>query len=761
MEKSPDEAKRGSVVITSFLKYFFCFVLLVLTGSAQGRLIAFYPFEGSFEDVLGDPQKTFIPANNPVFVPGLYGQAVSFNGIDQTAVTTSFVVQDFSIVFWIQTTDFQPGGNRKFWNGKGILSADYEGCTDEIGDWAVCLENTDKAGFGIGGFCDDVYDVLSLTPINDGQWHFVCCTRNGSTGEYKIYVDEGPAEETYSLTPVYPRKPLPLYLASTSGEPGKFLNAWIDQLAVFDHVLTQTEIDGIRLHGIHPPLKAVRISPLPDPPVPSQVLLRWTHPNRVESYRLYLDTDPARVAEPNLPAVPMLIGGLEIAPASSSDPNGSLLFDGVEPNQTYYWRVDTLVIEPNWLCVIPDTNEPCWNHYTWVKGDVWSFASYSESLTFFGTLEDRYVLPDLMTLRMPSAPQVEWSIEAVSARPILTFQWLCNGQPLPINETKYTEERSIETPFHILSRLTIHNAGEQDEGVYRVRVVLDNLEEYESVPASLYVSSERIVHRWSLNENLEDSVGDADASAMDPLGGRISLEDGAAVFASEERLSGDPNAHFIDLPNGLLSALGNNLTLMVWFTAESAAANQPVFSFGISEEGEGQSGTPAGSRHLMLTPQNDHPTYPKMMFESRLGGSVQVLTAPPAPPGQEICAAVVWSSPEQTMRLYVNGQLKETANLNGRLSDLDDRNNWLGRSQIASHPLFQGRINELRIYNVPLSEPWIQALYENGPDSDPLEADPCLEVNPFDANRDCVVDIADFAVFAENWLWCGRLSCLE
>jgi hypothetical protein len=733
----------------------------VLFSFAEGKLVAFYPFEGNLANQLGEAQKDFVPLNDPCFVSGIEGLAVSFNGINQTAVTTSFVVDDFSIVFWIRTTDSMPGGNRKFWNGKGIVSAEVEGCTNETGDWGISLQDYDKAAFGIGGFCDDVYDVHSSSPINDGSWHFVCCTRNGTTGQYAIYVDEGPAEEVHVLTPVYPRKPVPMYLASTNNESGKFLNASIDQLAFYDHVLTQAEIDAIRLYGIHPPAKAVRLNPPPDSPVPYQILLEWTHPGPVLLYKLYLDTQPDRVADPNLPAEPMLVAGEEILPISPTDPNGTFLFDAVEPNQTYYWRVDTCVMEPNWLCIIPETNEPCWNIRTWVKGDVWSFSSYPQWLTFSGTLEDRYLLPDPMTLRMPLQPQVEWTLEAVSARPILLFEWLKDGRPLLIDGRTYSEERSVNTDFHILSRLTIHNVQEENEGLYRVRVVLDNLDEYESDPAALFVSSEKIVHRWRLNENLEDAVGDANALEVDPLGDRIRLLNGAAVFEPDSKSSADPNAHFLDLPDGLLSSLGSSMTLMIWFAAENPVPNQPVFSFGISGQGERQTGPPEGSQYLMLLARDDNPTHPRMVFESRLSGTVQRLSAPPAPPNQELCAALVWSHPEQAMRLYLNGQLMDAAGLNGRLSDLDDRSNWLGRSLISTHPLFAGRIDEVRIYNVPLSEPWIRALAEGGPDGDPLNVDPCLTPNPVDANGDCAVNLADLAVLAEHWLWCGRLSCLE
>ena len=221
--------------------------------------------------------------------------------------------------------------------------------------------------FGIGGFCDDTHDVQSETAINDGQWHFICCTRNGTTGEYKIYVDEGQAQDSHELFPVYPRQPLPMYLASINSEPGKFLNDRIDELAFFDHVLAQNEIDLIRIHGIQVPARAMRIAPTENVAVPYQTLLQWTHPGIVESYRLYLDTDPLRVADPNLPWQTLLIAGEQIQPASPSDPNAFFLFDQVQIGTDYYWRVDSLVSN-NWLA-LPAAN-PRWNIHTWTKGEV-------------------------------------------------------------------------------------------------------------------------------------------------------------------------------------------------------------------------------------------------------------------------------------------------------------------------------------------------------------------------------------------------------
>ena len=762
-----EETARGIAVIL-YLRYLVIAALFAMnTGFLCADIIAYYPFEGDYQDALGDLQKAFSPIGDLIFVSGHTGSAVSFDGIDDTAVTTSFVVDDFSIAFWVKTTDVQPGGFNKFWNGKGLVNAYYPECGNDIGDWGISLEDTDKAGFGIGGECDETYDVQSVTAINDGLWHFVCCTRNGTTGEYKVYVDDGPAEDSRQHLPVYPRKPVALYLASVNNEPGKFLNGFLDELVFFDHVLSQGEIDALREHGVFLPSKAVLKSPANGTAnIPYQAALQWTHPGIVNRYKIYLDTNAQLVEEPNLPYQPMLLEGTELFPASSTDPNASYIFDPVEINQEYYWRVDSLVAEPNWSDINPDSNEPGMDVYTWVKGDVWSFSGLPETVLFTES-QDQYILPDPVTHQMPISPDIHFSVDLDAARPIISLEWLKDDIPIMIDGLKYSAD-TMQDPASASTTLTIYSAEEADEGRYAVRVTLDTMDQFSSPGASLYVSSEMIAHRYSFSGSAEDSAGDADGVIVDPNNFNITFENGQIVFDSSNDgdgsndTSGDPNAHFVDLPNGLLSSLGNNMTLMVWFTWDDQADGrmERVFDFGINAAGlEGQSTGGQNSEYLMLTPQNNSFTNPKMQFESRFASSVQSLTAPPATPEQEVCTAVTWSSADDKMRMYVNGEEVDETDLNAKLSDLDDRNNWLGRSEWPGDKLFVGKINELRIYNIPLTGPWIKAIYQKGPDHDPLDADPCLFESPMDANGDCVVDLADFAVFAENWLWCGLLSC--
>ncbi len=66
--------------------------------------------------------------------------------------------------------------------------------------------------------------------------------------------------------------------------------------------------------------------------------------------------------------------------------------------------------------------------------------------------------------------------------------------------------------------------------------------------------------------------------------------------------------------------------------------------------------------------------------------------------GVENHFAVTWDTVNDVQRLYVNGVLVGSSPLLIDLVDVEDVNNWLGRSQWAD-PLFDGLYNEFRIYD--------------------------------------------------------------
>lgn len=743
----------------------------------HGDLIAYYSFENTLDDILGDPAKSFTggPGGEmSLYISAFRGQGLSFDGIDDYAVTDSFVTHDFSIVVWVNTQDTYPGGDEKFWNGKGIVNAEAPGCTATTGDWGLALQSTDKAGFGIGGDCSPTEDVISTTPINDGLWHFICCTRDGTTGEYAIYVDQGGPEETLSYLPGVDRKIVPMYLGSVNEEIGKYLDGTIDELMFFDHVLTQTQIDLIREYGcVWGPAVPIYPLPLPDPGglnIPADIDLQWTSlyqgPGDLE-YTLYLDTKQSRIQDPNLSEKGLyLIWQEGVLPASATDPNAFWSYLPIQAETAHYWRVDTLVWEPNENS--PDPNNPLLNIPVTIPGPVWSFQGAPETVSLTDP-ENVYYLPDLDTHQPIPGFQAPFTVTITTELTLTDIQWLKDDNPLTIDGSKYQVDNEVMAPGVTDSTLTISNVDPNDAGSYACRAFVSGAPSKTSDPATLYVSLDVLRHRYPFNQTYGDTavydvINSADGQIVDPNTENLYFQSGQIVFegpySNENDTSDDPDAHFVDLPNDLLSSLGNNMTLMVWFTWEdpNESVGQRVFDFGLSAAGEGFSAPNSqNQKYIYLTPKSDQPGQ-EMRAQFHMVAEKNLDDSATGPIGQEICVAAVWDGVNDELRMYVNGQQKDLKiGLPDLLHELDDRNNWLGRSQWPD-PLFKGRLNEFRIYSVPLSDLWIQAYFEAGP-NDP-DVDPCLAKPLADQNDDCIVDLADFALLAEDWLKCGLLSCL-
>lgn len=730
-------------------------------------MVGYYPFEGDFADNIGDQTRDFQPGpgdSQPLFAPGYLGQAAAFDGIDDFAVTTSYLTKDVSIAFWINTTDSYSLGMKEFWNGKGIINAEIPGCAYDIGDWGICLQATDKVGFGIGTvICEDTVDVLSTTPIDDGQWHFVCCTRDGTTGEYSVYVDAGGPEDTRILAPAYPLQPVPMYLASTNEEPGKFLNASIDELMIFDHVLTQREIDMIRDEGIlYRPAVPVYPKPLPDPDglnVPSGSIFQWysgySGPGVVDRYTLRIDSDLARITDPNEPGMgDYLVWQEDILPQSPADSNALWTVYGIQDDTTYYWRVDTLVLDPNIATMNPEIPH-------WIEGPVWSFYGISATPKI-SEPNSITILPNPNTHEI-DAPQAAFTADIVAGFSIQTIEWLKDGQPLAIDGIKYSVENTPCLSDARSSTLTIYHPDESDAGGYACKVTLVNSNHDTGPEGQLYIASEVLVHRWSFSQpagelSVLDSVGDAHGAIIDPNEDMIAF-DGAGRLVWSNPLSpditpsGDPNhAAWVDLPDGLISSLHNNLTLMAWYTWDDPQMRSLSRLFS------------AGQDNIFELVTKD--ANGRIRFRAETAEDPLTLDADPADNrlGQEVCIAIVWDGAAGRVSLYQDGQLKADAPTNVDLAGLDDLDVWLGRSQGPAHPLFVGSLNELRIYNVPLIGPWVKALYDLGPDGEPVDpqiVNPCVLPIPegADINGDCAVDLADFAILARHWLECGLVSC--
>jgi hypothetical protein len=154
-------------------------------------LVAAYPFYegsgGALNDLSGNQNRGALQ-NSPSWGGGLFGSSLSFNGINQSVSFSGAPVnfQDtsaFSVATWVKTTStatqallstwaFQVNSGWHFEMSDGVAGAVYLILADSPGTGARMARST-------------------ATNANDGNWHFVVATYDGSqsTSGMRFYID--------------------------------------------------------------------------------------------------------------------------------------------------------------------------------------------------------------------------------------------------------------------------------------------------------------------------------------------------------------------------------------------------------------------------------------------------------------------------------------------------------------------------------------------------------------------------------------------
>ncbi|MCE5185905.1 MAG: putative Ig domain-containing protein [Planctomycetaceae bacterium] len=202
------------------------------------------------------------------------------------------------------------------------------------------------------------------------------------------------------------------------------------------------------------------------------------------------------------------------------------------------------------------------------------------------------------------------------------------------------------------------------------------------------------VGQWNLEGNANDSVGSYNGTpsgAPAYIAGKI----GQAIVL-------DGVDDYVTLPAGAADA--HDITVAAWVYWNGGGQWQRIFDFGTST-----------SQYLFLTPRSGDNT---LRFVIKDGGSEQIAETTQLATGQWIHLAVTLRNDAAT--LYVNGKAA-AANGTATIDPLDfmaDRN-YIGKSQWPD-PLFNGRIDDFRIYNFALSGSeiwnlWGQSVTNNPP----------------------------------------------
>lgn len=210
-------------------------------------------------------------------------------------------------------------------------------------------------------------------------------------------------------------------------------------------------------------------------------------------------------------------------------------------------------------------------------------------------------------------------------------------------------------------------------------------------------------HRYSFSEaagsvEVADLVGTAKATVA-----------GGAALTGSGQVTLDGASGYVDLPNGIISVL-TNATFETWATWNGGSVWQRVFDFGSNASGEDQQGN--GTTYIMLTPQASGAG---MRFEATLGNGSDLLNTTAMPTNKECHIVVTYNYSARMAKLYVDGLLVATNALTVSLNDIEDINNWLGRSNWPD-PFFNGSFNEFRIYDGILTDVDVALSGAAGPD---------------------------------------------
>ncbi len=108
---------------------------------------------------------------------------LAFDGTNDYVTVPRSVSGDFTIEYWMKTTQTGPSGGQFNWyNGIGLVDAEVGGVTRDFGTSL----NGNKLCFGVG--LPDV-SIFSTSPVNTGNWVHVAATRSMSTGVIKLYIN--------------------------------------------------------------------------------------------------------------------------------------------------------------------------------------------------------------------------------------------------------------------------------------------------------------------------------------------------------------------------------------------------------------------------------------------------------------------------------------------------------------------------------------------------------------------------------------------
>ncbi|MBN2703756.1 MAG: hypothetical protein JXR23_06040 [Pontiellaceae bacterium] len=261
--------------------------------------------------------------------------------------------------------------------------------------------------------------------------------------------------------------------------------------------------------------------------------------------------------------------------------------------------------------------------------------------------------------------------------------------------------------------------------------VPDYTNSWEFYVTGMGVVPTELVHHWNFEEGTGTVVNDVEGGNAGrgtihgtrhewitggDFGGGLKLLGGGS---SQDWNADNPDltalGSYVDLPNGIISQLGDGdtITIEVVYQIEAASSNWArVYDFGTSQQGEDKSGNATNT--LMYTVKAGNSGLHQIAYRFTEMSTYQEIDLPGLPVGEVHHFAFCYDRVGRTIRLMQDGQINKEEAIAGSysLQALNDNNNFIGRSQWQD-PMFAGTIYDMRISTGIMTEAEALARYQD------------------------------------------------
>jgi hypothetical protein len=205
-------------------------------------LSTWLPFDESFGTIANDESGrgnsgTLFNTLPTAWNAGLIDGALAFDGFDDYVQISNHLGASFTIACWIKTTQLFPQVEPTF-NGTGIIWSDVGGLAkDFILGGTRNSNGVNRLSFFVGG---SEASINATQEISTGQWTHLAVTRDGNSGEVKLYVNGILDATATAATGILNANPF-IHIGGNTLD-GHYFNGAIDDVRFYSRVLTASEI---------------------------------------------------------------------------------------------------------------------------------------------------------------------------------------------------------------------------------------------------------------------------------------------------------------------------------------------------------------------------------------------------------------------------------------------------------------------------------------------------------------------------------------